>query len=1455
VQNLLRRKAMVAATEATGMHIHIGRLDLRFPLNLLVSDVHVVQNTDTLFNMQRLDVRVQLLPLFHGQVEIDNITIEQTSVHTASLLPGMSLDGHIGTFKLRSHGIDLTKNNVILNEIALDDSRLSVRMTDSIVAETDTTTTAAAWKVNLQTLRLRRVSLAMQKDTLSVESHIGEADIHNAFADLQTGYYSLERLLLRNGSLAMDNGNAPAAAGLDPAHIALSDMSLDIDSVAYGKHLLQALIRKGGLSERSGLQVTTIAGVLRADSAAIRLPQFHIGTSNSHIRLTGHMDWTIAEGREDGSFAVNLETEIGRTDAFVMARTLPQNVLSQYPNEPFDLQISLSGTPQSLQLRQLRAELPTSFSITGTGTLAHPFDSLRREGGIGLSAHTNDLGFLSAYISADSSIVLPPDMTMNIGIGVKGQRYTAAITAAESDARINLNGEADASAQTYTARLEVDSLNVRHFMPRDSIGLLAMTGTAEGRGFDFFAPQTTADAALTLEHAEYGKYAVSNLNLVATLRKAVASLQLRSDNPLLKGDVQATYALNTPYTEAEINADIRDVNLYELGLAPAPMPHPILCTLTARTMRDSVRIQLTAGDLTASYRSRGSLETVMSDAETFGELLQRQWDARFFDHAELRRALPSAALMVRAGQSNPLYDYLQLTSGIRYKNIAVGFALSPQRGINGRAALTEVRVDTLLLDTIYFATVQDTTKLTLRGGVINNLRNPHIAFHSTLTGEIRNNDAEMTLNFVNEQGKTGLLLGVNVRPESDGMLLSLTPERPIVAFDTLRLREHNRIFWRPKHPFEVDIEMLNDIGKGFTAHSLPDSTFNNVNFEVRLIDLADVSRLFPYVPDFAGLLSLDANYQETADGMQISAEATANKFTYTGMPIGDIGIGATWIPTRNAQFIDTYLTADEMQIMSANGSYDIGQDALDITTTLEHFPLRYANVFVPQEMAQLTGDMDGEVIIGGSTAKPHLSGSLLMDSVHILSPNYGVRFRLDDRPVHITDNRLVFDKFSVYSLVDEKNPFTVDGYIDMTELSNAHANLTLTARNYPLMNVSRDKAGQVYGQAYVNLNSTLRGSLTELVMRGNLNILPNTNVTYIMQDTPISVQDRLGDLVEFVSFSDTLRRTPPPSTLTSWGGLDMLLNISIDPAVRMGADLSPDRSSYVRLEGGGSLSFRYTPEGDMSLTGRYEFNGGTIRYALPVIPLKTFSIKEGSYVEWTGNLMNPTLNLEASEQMRASVPADVGSQMVNFDVGVLIRNRLQSPDLSFTLASPENRDIQDELDAMDSAERGKQAIALMVTGIYLARGMKSGESFDMGDALNSLLQSSLAGIAGSALKSVNITFGMDNYEDQTGTSRTDYNFRYSQRLFNNRVQLVIGGRVSTSDNNLNRSESFIDNVSLEYRLDNSNTRYLRLFHNKNYESVLEGEITETGLGLVLRKKVSRLSELFIFRRKKATEMQ
>lgn len=288
------------------------------------------------------------------------------------------------------------------------------------------------------------------------------------------------------------------------------------------------------------------------------------------------------------------------------------------------------------------------------------------------------------------------------------------------------------------------------------------------------------------------------------------------------------------------------------------------------------------------------------------------------------------------------------------------------------------------------------------------------------------------------------------------------------------------------------------------------------------------------------------------------------------------------------------------------------------------------------------------------------------------------------------------------------------------------------------------------------------------------------------------------------------------------------------------------------LEGGGDLSFQYQPDGNMLLNGRYSLMSGEMKYEMPIIPLKTFYIQDGSYIEWTGNVMNPNLNIKASERVRASVSSDGEStRMVNFNVGVNLTNRLEDLGFTFTLEAPDDGAMQNELAAKSAEEKNKLAVTMLVTGIYMSESNTGGKGFDTNSMLNSFLQSEINKIAGNALKTIDINFGMETTDEgETGNTRTDYNFQFAKRFWNNRFQVIIGGKISTGNDVQQQDESFIDNISLEYRLDNSGTRYIKIFHDKNYESILDGEVIETGAGIVLRKKVSKLSELFIFRSRK-----
>jgi hypothetical protein len=261
-----------------------------------------------------------------------------------------------------------------------------------------------------------------------------------------------------------------------------------------------------------------------------------------------------------------------------------------------------------------------------------------------------------------------------------------------------------------------------------------------------------------------------------------------------------------------------------------------------------------------------------------------------------------------------------------------------------------------------------------------------------------------------------------------------------------------------------------------------------------------------------------------------------------------------------------------------------------------------------------------------------------------------------------------------------------------------------------------------------------------------------------------------------------------------------------------------------------------------------------MQYSLPVIPLKTFTVTEGSYVEFTGDPMNPKLNITATEHTKATVSDESGAtRSVAFDCGVELTKTLNDMGLKFIIEAPEDTKINTELNAMGDEERGKLAVAMLTTGMYLNGG--STGNFSMNTALNAFLQSEINNIAGSALKTVDISFGIENSVTRTGQETTDYSFQFSKRLFNNRLKIQIGGLVATGDAmQEGQKQSFFDNVSMEYRLNQEGTQNLKLFYQQNVYDWLEGYTSQYGAGFIWRRKLDNFWDIFRFWKKQPQPM-
>ena len=281
----------------------------------------------------------------------------------------------------------------------------------------------------------------------------------------------------------------------------------------------------------------------------------------------------------------------------------------------------------------------------------------------------------------------------------------------------------------------------------------------------------------------------------------------------------------------------------------------------------------------------------------------------------------------------------------------------------------------------------------------------------------------------------------------------------------------------------------------------------------------------------------------------------------------------------------------------------------------------------------------------------------------------------------------------------------------------------------------------------------------------------------------------------------------------------------------------------------------YTPVKGLQLTGRYTLGNGQMRYSLPVIPLRTFNIQEGSYLDFTGEPMNPTLNIKATENVKTTVSSSSSSERsVDFVCGVKLTKTLEKPGIQFVVEAPNDMTVQDELNTLTDEGRSKVAITMLASGMYLADGNTS--SFSMNSALSAFLNSQINNITGSAMQSMGLNLGMtvDNTTTSAGSIHTDYNFQFSKRLWNNRLNVVIGGKISSGadlNESTNTENTFFDNVELQYRLGKVSSKYITLFYNNNTYDWLEGQIGEYGVGVLWRKKVDHLKDLFKFSTKVA----
>lgn len=1487
VQNFAVHQVANYLSGNLGMDVRIDKVRLAFPLDLAVHHMTAVEKGDTLLNADRLRLNVKLMPLFEGRADVDGFELYGLVIDTKSYISDTRIKGHAGQLTAAAHGVDWEKELVNLDHARLHDADIYVTLSDT--AKKDTTESKAKWNIAVKKVDIERskVHLQMPGDSMRIYANLGRAALRGGAFDTGRNYYAVKALQLQDCDVNYDIPYIKPVAGIDPNHIAVKRLTLMLDTLSYNNEgVLRAGLRGLTLHEKCGLDVTRLSGSVYMDTMQLRLPALQLRTPASRIDADVAFDFKAFNAGKGGHCQAMVDASIGYDDIRTLATGyVDKTYLRALPHKPLAIKGTVSGNIDHLRLPSLTLNMPGVLQASANGYTNYVTKDWRN-GKFDFNLRTKSMAVVRQLMPASlkQSINVPDGLSLRGKAAFNGSRYDADIKAGIGRGSLTAKAKLDVKRETYKVVATAHQLPIASIVRGVPVGPFSGSLRASGSGWDVMSPRASLTADAKVNALSYERYPLGGISVKANLRGGKAVAHFEADNPLLQGNGHIEALLGRHNYEVAVKASLPNIDLKKLGVTTdtlyfgtdidikatanktftayalsgsiannhfttqrmSAMAKDILFDLA--TSRDTTTANISAGDLRLRLGAKGDIPHLGTHLARFANELQKEAKTYNIDQERLKTYLPVMAFYLDAGRDNPLYNIARM-KGYSFSSAYVNLNTDPHVGMTGDARMGALNVGALLLDTIDTHIFQDSTGVQMRGLVKNGKKNPN-PLEVRMRSYVMRSGAGIELSYYDSEGERGVDVGLQAALVDGGLNIHLYPENPVLAYRNFKVNKNNYIFLGKDNSIRADVDLLADDGTGLKIYGEPKDSVNDLTVSVNQVNLGELSAVLPYMPKLSGMLSGDVHVTDDSQHKQLSAMAslTADNFKYEDMPLGNVGIDAVYLPKTGGEHqASAFISSNGKEVLACNGTYfDRNGGTFEGDAQLHDFPLQMLNGFMASTDVALKGIAGGDLRVNGSLDKPVINGSLDLDSAHIYSDVYGFDLRTDERALDIKDSRIIFSDYRLFST--GKEPMVLNGTFDMSDFERMRMDFAMRAKNFELINTRKKAQSMLFGKVYANYVGTLKGTTDNLSLRGKLEVLDRTDVTYILKDSPLSVDDRLHDLVQFTNFKDSTQTAQPEKAVD--GGMDITMGISISDAAIFHCNLSDDGQSYVKLEGGGDMTLRMTQQGDMRMTGLFTTNSGEMKYQLPVIPLKTFQIVQGSSVQFTGDVMNPTLNIAAKERTKAVVTEDDKQRSVAFDVGVKITKPLNDMGLEFTIEAPEDLNIQNQLASMSAEQRGKAAVTMMATGMYMTdETMMSGSGFKANNALNAFLQSEIQNIAGSALKTIDINLGVESGTSQTGTSTTDYSFQFAKRFWGNRISVIIGGKVSTGADATNSAESFINNVSVEYRLDQGATRYVKAFYDRDTQDPLEGQLTKTGAGLVLRRKTDKLGELFIFRNK------
>ena len=618
--------------------------------------------------------------------------------------------------------------------------------------------------------------------------------------------------------------------------------------------------------------------------------------------------------------------------------------------------------------------------------------------------------------------------------------------------------------------------------------------------------------------------------------------------------------------------------------------------------------------------------------------------------------------------------------------------------------------------------------------------------------------------------------------------------------------------------------------------------------------------------DFLGMASGEARIAGAfSEKPLLSADVIVKDFKFETGRMGTLYANVGYNHEEGNIEINAVAKDEDNRWTDINGYVSPKHNYIDLAIDAHRTRAEFMESFCGSFMDNVNADINGNVNVVGPLNNINLVGKAVVDGSVRLSALNTTYWMRGDSVTFVPDEI----KFKGDTLYDRNgNIGIMTGSIYHKHLTNLSYALKVKAKNLLAYDTHSFGDNTFYGTAYVTGDCDIKGKSGEVVI--DIDAVPEKNSILVYNAAD---QSSIGS-TDFITWKDNNVEETDSTDTEHNNKVDISTNIRLNflincnPNATLKLIMDEKTGDYITLNGDGVLRASYFNKGSFDIYGNYIVDHGVYKLTIQNIIKKDFTFQKGGSISFGGDPYNAALNLKALYVLNSVSLADlnIGRSFSNNNVRVNclmnITGNPNSPKVDFDLDMPNmSNDIKQMVYSLLNAEEEKnqQVLYLLAVGRFMAQNNNNnatGEtpqysqtSLAMQSFLSGTISQQLNSVLSNVINSSNWNFGANISTGTEGFNNAEYEGMLSGSLLNNR--LLFNGQFGYRDN-ANATTSFIGDFDIKYLLFPNGNLAINVYNKTNDRYFTRNSLNTQGLGVIMKKDFTRISDLFFWRKKEKT---